>query len=226
MTSIGVVIPSVGRETLLDTLASVAEQLQPGDRATVVCDAPGAYDFCSSAVDLARTMSFNGVTWRCFPSYDNSLVFTDEFVGSLGCFGHPARNLGLDLFASLDVAPDWCWSLDDDDVATFGALDMVRSACSSGDAGWYVFRMRGGAGSHFPNVTVPTMGDRVATGNVGTPMIVFPVTAKARFGVAAIHDASEGYFGDYEMAVSLQQELGRPAWIAATVAEIRPEAVA
>jgi hypothetical protein len=116
--------------------------------------------------------------------------------------------------------------LDDDDVATFGALDMIRSACGSGAAPWYVFRMRGGDGSHFPGLVVPTMGDVILQGNVGTPMIVFPSRCESRFGVNATDgEHGSGYFGDYLMAASLQLELGDPGWRSEVVCEVRPAEV-
>ncbi len=180
----------------------------------VACDRTSRYDFCSEAVAFGREASSGGVTWRSYrASHDGE---------ALGHFGHPARNFMLDTLDGLEDKPDWCWSIDDDDVATFGALDMIRAACSSGNHPWYVFRMKGGAGSHFAGVSVPTMGNVLGKGNVGTPMIVFPTEAAARFGLDAIGGHEAGYFGDWQLAVALQQEFGAPGWVEAVVAEIRP----
>jgi hypothetical protein len=221
MTSLAVIIPTVGRRSLANTLESVASQLQDGDRGFVVSDHWARYDFCCEAVEFAREASADGVTWRCWINR-----------GQRGLFGHGARNWALDQTAGFedmpDGMPDWCWSIDDDDEATFGAVDMIRAACASGDAPWYVFRMRGGAGSHFDGVTVPTMGETIREGNVGTPMIVFPSACQSRFGVGRgvprEHDLGDGYFGDLTLAISLQMEFGDPGWRSEVVAEIRPVA--
>lgn len=215
-TALAVIVPTVGRHSLPDTLSSIAPQVQPGDRVVVVCDYERRFDFCSEAVDFVRQACEPEVTWRCFMAGSRNL----------GCYGHPARNVALDYLAELSETPGWVWSLDDDDVAVFGALDMIRAACESGQAAWYVFRMRGGTGSHFPGVTVPTMGDRLQTGNVGTPMLVFPAATTSRYGTSELHDSTAGYFGDFEMAKALEAEFGDPAWVASTVCEVRPRDVA
>ncbi len=214
MTRIAVVVPTIGRPELIDTLESLAPQLADGDRVMVACDNLRRYDFCSEAVGVSREESADGATWRCYP--------LNPPDAPLGHYGHPARNVMLDLLVGLEHGVDWVWSIDDDDVATFGALDMIRAACSSGDHPWYVFRMKGGAGSHFAGVSVPTMGNVLGKGNVGTPMIVFPTEATARFGLDAVDGHEPGYFGDWQLAVALQQELGAPGWVEAVVAEIRP----
>lgn len=214
MTAICVIIPTIGRSTLADLLDSISPQMQAGDRVMVAYDAPDRFDFCQESVDIARKESEDGVTWRCYPP--------SHVAG--GHYGHVARNRMLDLLADLEDAPEWVWSIDDDDCATFGAVDMIRSAIESEQAPWYVFRMRGGESSHFAGLVVPLMGQTLQRGNVGTPMIVFPVGG-ARFGVGEFDGHAAGYFGDYEMALALDAELGDPAWMEPTVAVIRPVAV-
>ena len=213
---LAIVIPTVGRRSLANTCESIAPQTQAGDRITVVCDNPSGYDLACQCVEFAREQSHEEAIWRCWKNR-----------GVPGVYGHGARNWALDKLAALEDRPDWCWSIDDDDEATFGVLDMIRTACASGAAPWYVFRMRGGEGSHFPGVSVPTMGEQVILGNIGTPMIVFPTGCESRFGVKAT-DAQHGpgYFGDFVLAGSLQLEFGDPSWRSETVAEIRmrPEA--
>lgn len=216
--NLGVVVPTVGRPSLSDTLASVATQVLPRDRVIVVCDRPKNYNLVQYAVEAARQIAVKGSIWRCVPARplnENR---------ALGRFGHPARNLGIDLAGILDMAPEWCWTLDDDDVATFGAIAAIRQACASGLGPWYVFRMRGGAGSHFAGVTVPTMGEAIQKGNIGTPMMVFPTKIRPRFGIAPVDGHEDGYFGDYEMAMALERELGAPHWCEEVVCEVRPGA--
>lgn len=213
MTALAVIVPTVGRSSLVDLLEALAEQVQGGDRVMVYCDRDERYDFCSEAVNFAREASDPGVAWRCFPTH-----------GPLGGYGHPARNLALDLLEELDDAPTWCWSIDDDDLPVFGGLDMLRSAAASGRAHWYVFSMRGGRRSHFGGIVVPTMGNVLLRGNVGCPMLCWRL-GDSRFGDSTFDDRGPGYFGDYEMAVALQGEYGDPVWVDQIVAHIRPVTV-
>lgn len=218
MTALTVIIPTIGRRSLAATIESFAPQLQPGDRVQVACDDHERYDFCCQAVQFGRDASHEETIWRCYLAGDEPL----------GRFGHPARNEAIDFLATLNDRPSWCWTLDDDDVATFGALDMIRAAVETGAAKWYVFRMRGGEGSLFPGVTVPVQ-NVLRMGNVGTPMMVFPTSTRSRFGLGKVAafgvDQPEGYFGDWAMASALRDEYGAPVWVNTTVAEIRPEKV-
>lgn len=210
MTPLAIIVPTLGRRSLQACLESLAPQVAPGDRVVVVCDNPGRYDFCREAVDFAREQSQPEVIWRCLPN-----------TGRRGFYGHSARNCALRYLDELVVRPEWVWSLDDDDIATFGALDIIRDAAANVSGKWLMLKMRGGAGSHFAGTTVPTMGPTIHRGNVGTPMIVFPL-CEARYGVAQFDGHAAGYFGDYEMAVALQSELGEPTWVDAVVCEVRP----
>ncbi len=214
MTSIAVIVPTISRPELSACLFSVVPQLQPGDRLDVVCDNPDRFTFVS---DLVRETEHDSLaTLRCYPT------------PRLGCYGHASRNVALDHLAELEHKPDWVWSLDDDDVATFEALDTIRAAVDSGRAPWYVFSMRGGAGSHFNGVVVPATGGGIRRGEIGTPMIIWPRSARARFGTKLLpghYDfgpAEPGYFGDWEFATRLRDELGKPEWRPEVVAEIRP----
>ena len=220
MTALSLLIPTVGRESLGDLLASLQPQTSEDDLILVICDRIERYDFAQGLVERARESGAQGL-WRCYPGANE------------GCFGHPGRNHLLDHLQDCDWQGH-CWSVDDDDRATFGALDMIRAAVDSREALWYVFRMRGGDGSHFPGLVVPATGGGVRVGEVGTPMMVFPSYVKARFGTArlkvehrgAYPGADEfwpaGYLGDYELAQALRVELGEPKWRDEIVAEVRP----
>jgi hypothetical protein len=214
--SLAIIVPTTGRLSLAFTLASLAAQTQDRDRVLVMCDDPLQYDTAQTCVETIRADAKG--CWCCYPSNEN-----------LGHYGHPQRNRVLDLLENLDDAPAWVWSLDDDDVATFGALDMIRGAVTSGEAAWYVFRMVGGDNSHFPGLVVPAAGPKFARGNVGTPMIVAPAVCAARFGTGIDMghgpDRGAGYFGDWEFAEALADELGAPQHRDEIVAEIRPALV-
>jgi Glycosyl transferase family 2 len=216
MTGIAVIVPTIGRPELGNCLAALARGTTEDDRVMVMCDRPRRYDWCSALVEGVRKTSAKG-RWRVLPR-DNQ-----------GCYGHPLRNEAVDHLQELDHRPDWVWSLDDDDMPTADALGTIREAVEVGDGDWYVFQMVGGGDSHFAGVTIPNRGHYVLSGNVGTPMMVFPTTVASRFGLNARQDLGRewepGYFGDLEMAVALRDELGDPVWVEAVVAEIRPSPV-
>lgn len=211
MTRLSVIVPTIGRLSLAATLNSLAPQLRKGDRVDVVCDNPERYKSVSGLVTHFRDAAPEP-TWRCWPTPE-----------PLGCYGHPARNMALDLLEKLEDAPSTVWSLDDDDQATFGSVDFIRHAIQSFNAPWYVFKMKGGAGSHFPDVVVPTMGPILSRGNIGTPMLVWSL-GTSRFGVDVYDGHDDGYFGDFQMVEALDKEFGSPLWMDNVVAEIRPVA--
>lgn len=213
MTTLAIVVPTVGRPELGSCLHELSEQVTAGDRVLVVCDRPRRYDWCHAVVEGLRRRNAPG-RWT---------VWNRD---SLGYFGHAARNEALTHFQQLEDPPDWVWSIDDDDRPTPGALDAIREACGSGAAGWYAFRMRGGPDSHYDGVVLPNRGEYVLLGNVGTPMIVHPVGVDARWGTGSREEFGQvleaGYLGDLDMAVSLRDELGDPEWVPTVVATVRP----
>ena len=181
MSNIGVVIPSIQRDSLQATFLS-----------------------CAGA---------------------NHVEIVDDSVSLRGACGHPARNEGIDR-----TTTEYVCSIDDDDVYVPGAFNLIRAAIRDNPgAGWFIFRMVGGPGSHFNGVTVPVLGHVLRLGNVGTPMMVWRNCA-ARFGMRSTdeqgRDFGAGYFGDWEMAKALQAEYGDPVWINETICVVRPQAKA
>ena len=211
--SLGVIVPTIGRPELGRCLAALAEQTAPTDRILVISDRPRRYDWCSAVVEGLRKQGAQG-RWTVWDR-DN-----------LGLYGHAARNEALDHLATLEHGPDWCWSIDDDDAPAPDALARIRFATESDEAAWYLFTIRGGAGSHYEGVTVPKPDLGVRIGNIPTPSVVAPVSAKARWGLSNLDTfggpRGEGYFGDGEYGVALEEELGDPGWRDAVVALIRP----
>jgi hypothetical protein len=211
--SLAVIVPTVGRPSIGVLLSALAPQTTAADRVLIVCDRPRRYDWCCVLVEGLRKQGAEG-RWTVWDR-DN-----------LGHYGHPARNEALDFLASLENRPDWVWSIDDDDMCAPDALDVIRTAVATEDAGWYAFAMIGGAGSHFDGVMIPNRGDYVLAGNIGTPMIVLPTTAASRFGLSVRKDLGRewepGYWGDLEAAVALRDELGDPAWVDGVIATVRP----
>jgi len=214
LTAITIIIPTVGRPSLYDTLIALAPQMIDGDRVMVMCDLPVAYNRVS---DMARGVKFATKakgTWRCYPT-----------TKQLGAFGHRQRNRALNLLCELTVRPDWVWSIDDDDEPAFGALDFIRARIEEHGNRPLVFRMRYGVGHHANGMVLPHR-NQIAIGDIGTPMIVAPL-CPAEFGLRSTdslgRDHGEGYCGDYEYAKMLEEELGAPVWCDEIIAEIRPK---
>ena len=221
MTGLTIIVPTLGRVSLVSTLHSIADQATEEDRVVVVEDS----EFSQGSAALVRLFMRNEAlrgNWSCFN------------VGRgapLGAFGHGARNWLLDNWLDEGDHP-YCCTIDDDDVYLPGALDTMREAIngwmmlSDRPYHWFIFQMVGGTKSHFKDITVPVMGTVLKLGNVGTPMLCWPHCG-ARFGVGqtpgtGLADYEDGYYGDFEMAQALQREWGDPIWVDHCVAIVRP----
>lgn len=207
MTRLAVVIPSTGRDSVRACIDSLLPQIGD-DYLYLALDRPDVPD------DLYQWLHYDS-TWR-----DNVAAMT--CTEALGQFGHPQRNRILHALSE-DVTH--VWSLDDDDVALPGALDAIRSEVENAPLRWFAFQMRFGPGSHAPGIVC--WRERVVRlGDIGTPCIVMPASAKSRWGSLGVdqfgRDYGPGYFGDFEMAKSLEAELGPPVWVPEVIAEIRP----
>jgi hypothetical protein len=187
---ITVIIPTTGRESLWGTIGSLDPQLHEEDSLVVI------YDHDENGVGVNPFFESH--------SHDYSMRYLVRLGGN---YGHTNRNRVLDHH----VETSHVWTLDDDDIATPGALDAMRAHM---DDPWTIFRMHYGSGPA-NGITLPH-SHRIAYGNLGTPMIFAPLT-NARFG--------EHYSGDHDYAVELQELLGEPVWAEETVAIIRPIAV-
>lgn len=217
MTSIGVIIPTVVRESLWAAVSSVATQLGPDDYLQIVVDVPDFDDLdraiFGTNLKEATVGCLGGVDWFWNPE-------------PLGGHGHPSRNLALERCPfGFSQRATHVWSIDDDDVALAGAIDAIRKEVANAPLRWYAFQTRFGPGSHAAGVTV--WRDRtVRLGDIGTPCIVAPVGARSRWGSLGVdqfgRDYGAGYFGDFRMAQSLEAELGPPVWVPVEVCEARP----
>lgn len=205
-------IPTVGRPELARCLASVHEQLASDDLIYVMFD--GEYrhmvETCEEALLFARD------DWERIWFYASPDGVTH------GLFGHPQRNRALELLPR-DI--DLVWSIDDDDIALPGALPAIRSAVA-GPLPWFAFQMRFGPNSHAPGV-VCWHEPKVQMGDIGTPCIVMPRSAKSRWGALGVDprtgwNGGAGYFGDYQLARNLEAELGPPVWVPFVVCEVKP----
>jgi glycosyltransferase involved in cell wall biosynthesis len=142
--ALSVVIPTLGRETLRATLASVAPQLARGDEVIVVGDGRPAQARKLVAYRRSRR-------WRYL-----------ETDGPCNDAGGTQR----DLAASVARGDHLCF-MDDDDVFTPDALAAIRRGVAEHPERVLVFRMDnyGKVLWHDPVLSY---------GNVGTPMVVVP----------------------------------------------------
>ena len=139
------------------------------------------------------------------------VVLMPDPRGEEGAYGHGLRNRCLDEGLATG---DWLVSIDDDDEFLPGAFEAMRAAVAEHPGRWFIFKMTFGDGSHYPGVTV---WDRpqVRVGNVGTPMILAPASAKSRWGVEGMtgligEPREDGFLGDFVYAQRLREELGEP----------------
>lgn len=218
MTGIAVIIPTVGRESVWACAESVASQLTKDDWLHI------AYD---GGMTYADYMVYEGRFGRIAMDSPGHASWSYVPDGPLGSFGHPARNYALDILLN-DMTH--VWSIDDDDQALPGALDAIHALVDlyepTAPERWFAFQMLFGPNSHAAGHTV-WREKKVELGNIGTPCIVMPTSAKSRWGALGVDPRTgwyggEGYFGDYQIARDLEAELGPPVWVPTVVAEIRP----
>ena len=112
---LSVITPTVGRDSLRDTLASIAPQLRIGDEHIVVGDGPQpeAAAICSEFVVKYHDGPRSG-TW-----------------------GTAQRDYGISI-----ARGDWLLFCDDDDVFAPGALDAVRRVVGDNPTTPHIFRMQ------------------------------------------------------------------------------------
>jgi glycosyltransferase involved in cell wall biosynthesis len=112
--SLSIIIPTVGRISLKDTLNSVVPQLVQGDEVLVVADGP---------VMMARAMAKElGASYLETPPTHS--------------WGHAQRNYGMAAAKGKYLA-----FMDDDDVYLPGALDAMRRAIAEHEGRLFIFRM-------------------------------------------------------------------------------------
>ncbi len=156
--TISVIVPTIGRDSLPQTLESFANELLIGDTVIVACD--GYHPHVSDLV---------GGFAKRFPSADWLQITLDK----QGDFGHPARNYVLD--HCVDIG--YVWTIDDDDVSVPGTLTTLHEH-TSGD--WTIFRMLFGDAHRAHGITC-WREPQIRYGDIGTPMIFAP-KCRSRFG--------------------------------------------
>lgn len=154
--TVTIIVPTIGRDTLIDTLYSFHTATKEGDHVVVVDD--GIHPLVGTLVGMMNRWCLGD--WQCI-----------HVSPPLGCWGHPGRNRVLP-YAQTDLI----WTIDDDDVAAPGALDAIREQ----EAPWTIYRMHFGE-NHPARGTTCWRAKELRHGDVGTPMIVAK-PSDARFG--------------------------------------------
>ncbi len=143
--SLSIIIPTIGRPSLLAAVDSVWVQLADGDEVLVVFD-DAFYEADAENLPFPRGV----MTFPCTGCQHND-------------FGATARNVGLMLARGSHIV----W-LDDDDQLEPGALDAIRRGIASTPGALHIFRMVQ------PSGRVLWRRREIESNNVGTPMLVAP----------------------------------------------------
>jgi hypothetical protein len=191
---LSVVIPTIGRQTLLDTLESLSAQSESaGVEVLVVADTHGAVNaqlgYVRPAVEAA------GYRWL-------------EHDGGLQCVGQPQRTFG----AKLASAP-WVWFSQDDNIAAEDSLAAIECAIDAqSHPRPLFFRFR----SYWNDVI--WHDKHLAPGNIDADCLVFPrhIAQRVEWGLR--------YEGDYDAAVrAFNYSGGDVAWVDEIVSIARPQ---
>jgi glycosyltransferase involved in cell wall biosynthesis len=139
-----IIVPTIGRPSLRNTLDSIASQLQMFDQVFVVAD--GIYPESKA---LVKTF---GIQYGYFEFAD----------GPTGDWGARARNFGIDLAQKAYIA-----FMDDDDEYLPGAFVSIKKAIQEHPGSPFLFRMM-----HKKRIIWEK--PEVSVGNVSTQMVLVP----------------------------------------------------
>src|SRR5687767_666422 len=117
MTTISIIIPTIGRPILAHLLDETIRQLEDGDEVLVIGDGPQPEARRIAAGRDARVRYHETEATRCW--------------------GHPQRNWAMDIASASHLV-----SFDDDDALVPGALDAIRAAATATPDRPLIFRMR------------------------------------------------------------------------------------
>ena len=190
---ITVIVPTIGRPTLTATLESLARQ-----RLASYLEVLVVADTHNREVEAPPVPPLPFADYR-FLRHD----------AQHRAWGHPQRN-----FAMPQAHGIWVATLDDDDVWTDEAMDLIVGGVSNSPKPFHVFRMR-----HASNGVIIWQRRYPSQGNIGTPMMVWKNgTPVGQWGGR--------YEGDYDFAASTHKVLPKGvddfAWHEAVIAEICP----
>lgn len=141
-----VIVPTIGRPTLLAALESLAAQRLAQYLQVIVVP-----DTHNRAVSLPM-----------MPQGFASIEVLDHDAG-FSAWGHPQRNFVMDKTHGM-----WVATLDDDDIWVPNALDLIISGVSNSPKTFNIFRMQ-----HAKSGVTIWNNRYPSEGNVGTPMMVW-----------------------------------------------------
>lgn len=196
MATLTVITPTVGRDSLRDTAASLVPQLRPGDEWILVSD--GAQPFVQAIGRQARTLT-------------PARIVLADVRHSTSQFGNAQRDLALGVAKGSHL----CF-LDDDDVWEPGARDHFAAAADQQPGAVHVFRARWGDGHHWHGIL---WKEQVfEQGNVGTPMVCYPNQRPLPKWMSWNHAGAVSDFGWMRAALGAHEIV----WHREIVATVRP----
>jgi hypothetical protein len=196
--TLSIIIPTLGRETLRDTILSVDAQMRDDDEVIVVCDK--THGNPDAAARVLTDVLHDGARRRRFTLYTNDATPAQGIGGT-------QRALGIARARGTHLA-----FMDDDDVYAPGALDAMRRwACGVP----VIFRM------DHPALGVVWKEQRLVYGNVGMPMVVVP-RDDGRLGNFRPY-AEDGHGTDFAFVQGCVERMGAPVWREEVIAVVGPE---
>lgn len=196
--TVTIVTPTCGRPTLARTVTSVVDQLEDGDELLVVGD--GKQPAAAEVVEEFQPAQL--------------LYVECSRPGSV--FGNAQRDFGMQLAYSRS---SHLMFLDDDDVYTAGALDLVRWEISQhSPAAAHVFKAAWGPGHHAHGVTLwrePVVREQ----NIATPMVVLP---NRYYDCSWWQFNARGVVSDFGFLEAALGQCGTVVWHDAAIAVVRP----
>ena len=195
--NLSIIIPTLGRDTLLRTWESIYPQLEDGDRVWMIADGMPAYTKCRQ---------IHGYR------HEPVVVCCETQPEMAKQPGGSQRNAFLNCGGR--YGGDYLLWIDDDDVYLPGALAVIRGALAVNPGVPHLFRMKQPWGL----VWADGSEGLLIEGNVGTPMIVAPNIPEklGRFG-----NRYEGDFDFIQQTVSLHG--GEVIWRPEVIVECRPK---
>jgi glycosyltransferase involved in cell wall biosynthesis len=202
---LSVVVPTLGRDTLERTLASIDAQLDRRDEVVVVADGP-------SAAVVAREVLYRFAD-------DGDPAFRMYETPLTRCWGNAQRDVGVRLARGTHLL-----FVDDDDEYLPGAFDIVRQALAAEAQVAHIFRMRFGPGHpaywRDPDHPLVLWAEPVLRAqNLGTPMVVLPKGDRLPLWVDG--DAGD-VISDFLFLRRAIPRFGAPVWHEDVIAVVRP----
>jgi glycosyltransferase involved in cell wall biosynthesis len=190
-----VIVPTIVRPSLQQTLESIAAQRRIGEVEVVIVQ-----DIHRREPKEVDWQVLNGRAWS---------VRVGHHDAGFSAWGHPQRN-----WAMPTALGEWIATLDDDDVWTPDALDLIIEGVTDSPKTFNIFQMQ-----HYG--TGVTIWQRMypSQGNIGTPMMVWK-------NGSPVGQWGDRYEGDYDFCKStihtLPDGMDGIYFIGAVIATIRP----